>query len=331
NFSLPADGDPCLVLREAPAGAALHIGASRVLPAAAVNLRTLAPCASPAGSGSIGDIAWSDADRDGIQDAGEAGLAGAAVSLVDCTDGRQLASAATGADGRYVFAGLPPGRYRLRFTAPDGFAFSPRRAADGGRDSDPAPSTGLTPCFDQAAGQHRGGVDAGLHASAGNEAVAVTAWNRPNGGVSVTGNVLRYSGSPTGWLRNTISSARLSEVASGDAFEVRWLVRDDPASATWTTGLGNQAAFTDWRDIEHGLRNSGGFLKVYENGTWQTSGPALAVGDVIAVRVLPGAIEYRHDGQVVHTSVYPERREFYVNASFLSGPNALEVSVQPLP
>ncbi|HEX5789198.1 MAG TPA: sulfatase-like hydrolase/transferase [Woeseiaceae bacterium] len=331
NFSVPEGADACLMLDDVPTGVALHIGASRFHFSAPVNLRTLAPCGGQTGTGRIGDRVWSDTDRDGVQDAGETGLGGVAVRLIDCADGAQIASTASDGSGGYGFDGLPAGRYRQQFIAPAGYAFSPPRATTGGLDSDPDPATGLTNCQENAVGQVRPGIDAGLYAAAGNEPVAITAWNQPKGGVTVTGNVLRYSGSPTGWVNNTAASVRLSKFGLGTAYEVWWTLEGNPATSIWTTGLGNQATLTDWRDIEYGLRNSGGFLKVYESGTWLRNGPALAAGDVIAIRVLPGVIEYRHNGHVVHTSTYAERPEFYVNASFLSGPMTLEVSALPLP
>ncbi len=60
-----------------------------------------------AGTTTIGGQAFADADEDGVADPGEA-LAGAEVALY----GSDLsATRTTGADGRYSFADLPPGRY----------------------------------------------------------------------------------------------------------------------------------------------------------------------------------------------------------------------------
>ena len=67
----------------------------------------------------IGDRVFEDADGDGVQDVGEAGLAGITVRLSDPgPDGAPgggddvlVASRVTGADGSYDFAGLPAGDY----------------------------------------------------------------------------------------------------------------------------------------------------------------------------------------------------------------------------
>jgi protocatechuate 3,4-dioxygenase beta subunit len=59
---------------------------------------------------SVGDLVWFDADRDGVQDAGEPGIAGVTVRLLD-EDGVLVGSTTTDAEGRYRFDGLPYGTY----------------------------------------------------------------------------------------------------------------------------------------------------------------------------------------------------------------------------
>ncbi|MCB1054930.1 MAG: carboxypeptidase regulatory-like domain-containing protein, partial [Acidobacteria bacterium] len=63
-------------------------------------------------AGSIGDRVWLDSDGDGVQDAGEAGVVGATVDLLDET-GTVIATTTTGADGLYSFPGLPAGIYTV--------------------------------------------------------------------------------------------------------------------------------------------------------------------------------------------------------------------------
>jgi len=103
---------------------------------------------------SLGDKAWRDTDRDGIQDAGEAGLAGVGVTLFGngtCT-GASLGSDTTDAAGLYGFTGLEAGAYCLRFVAPAGWAFSPRdQGGDNTRDSDADPVTGQIQAINLAA------------------------------------------------------------------------------------------------------------------------------------------------------------------------------------
>ncbi|NNC41801.1 MAG: hypothetical protein HKO03_01020 [Acidimicrobiia bacterium] len=93
---------------------------------------------------SIGDRVWFDTNQDGIQDAGETGVAGVTVvlSLPDLTP---VASTSTDTNGNYVFENLAPGDYKLSFTIPPGYTISPINAGgDDLADSDVDPATGMT-------------------------------------------------------------------------------------------------------------------------------------------------------------------------------------------
>lgn len=75
------------------------------------------------GNGAIGDRVWIDADGDGYQDANEAGLAGAAVTLYHDPDGDGIfdtvyATTTTDASGNYIFDDLPVGTYVVGVSAP---------------------------------------------------------------------------------------------------------------------------------------------------------------------------------------------------------------------
>jgi uncharacterized repeat protein (TIGR01451 family) len=69
-------------------------------------------------TGAIGDRLWIDADADGVQDAGEAGLAGVTVELFRDADGNgtyetSVGTTTTNAVGNYIFDGLAPGAYQI--------------------------------------------------------------------------------------------------------------------------------------------------------------------------------------------------------------------------
>ena len=64
-------------------------------------------------NGSIGDFVWHDADRDGVQDSGESGIAGVTIELLDA-DGEVIATTVTDASGHYLFEDVPPGDYTVR-------------------------------------------------------------------------------------------------------------------------------------------------------------------------------------------------------------------------
>ncbi|MEM9552691.1 MAG: SdrD B-like domain-containing protein [Acidobacteriota bacterium] len=70
--------------------------------------------------GVVGDVVWSDADGDGVQDPGEPGIAGVTVDLQFFNPGTLtwdvVATTTTGSDGAYRFENLPRGSYRAVVT-----------------------------------------------------------------------------------------------------------------------------------------------------------------------------------------------------------------------
>ncbi|MEG3438447.1 SdrD B-like domain-containing protein, partial [Pannus brasiliensis CCIBt3594] len=74
----------------------------------------------------LGDRVWLDTNANGIQDAGESGIAGVSVQLLGSDGASAISTTTTGADGSYLFSNLTPGTYYVRFIQPDGYAgFSP--------------------------------------------------------------------------------------------------------------------------------------------------------------------------------------------------------------
>ncbi|WP_125777655.1 SdrD B-like domain-containing protein [Antribacter gilvus] len=112
--------------------------------------------------GSVGDTVWRDLDDDGVQDAGEPGVAAVTVVLHDAT-GAEVARTTTAADGTYLFAGLSLGDYSVTFTAPEGLGLSPQDVGDDMLDSDADPLTGSTgPVTLTVDAPHTRDLDAGL-------------------------------------------------------------------------------------------------------------------------------------------------------------------------
>jgi hypothetical protein len=68
------------------------------------------------GTSSLGDRLWADANANGVQDAGEAGINGVTLELRD-GDGNVVATAVTSGDGKYVFDHLPFGTYTVAVAA----------------------------------------------------------------------------------------------------------------------------------------------------------------------------------------------------------------------
>ncbi|MBX0330267.1 DUF11 domain-containing protein, partial [Oscillochloris sp. ZM17-4] len=100
--------------------------------------------------GTIGDRVWDDLDHDGVQDTGEPGHAGLAVTLTADPSNAAILPAGyvqtttTDSSGRYLFKDLPPGRYRVTFaTPPAPFSATLRdRGGSDAADSDADASTG---------------------------------------------------------------------------------------------------------------------------------------------------------------------------------------------
>ncbi|MDQ7809979.1 SdrD B-like domain-containing protein [Amycolatopsis sp. A133] len=112
----------------------------------------------------IGDFAWADSDGNGLQDAGEPGLAGVKAVLKDAS-GKELASVVTGPDGTYGFNGLEDGTYQVCFTA-EGRHPTVKDTGDDPRDSDADPASGCADPRTLGPGQREDRtVDAGFAAT----------------------------------------------------------------------------------------------------------------------------------------------------------------------
>jgi serine-aspartate repeat-containing protein C/D/E len=86
---------------------------------------------------SLGDRVWKDDNSNGIQDAGETGIAGATVTLTKPDN--STVSTTTDANGIYSFTNLAPGTYKVTFTTPAGYipSMPNNELADDANDSDP--------------------------------------------------------------------------------------------------------------------------------------------------------------------------------------------------
>ena len=113
---------------------------------------------------SLGDFVWEDLNANGIQDAGEPGIPGVEVQLIDA-NGDVVATTTTDTSGSYEFNNIASGvAYTIRFTnpdpdGPDAYAFSPRQVgADPTLDSDGPMSDPVI----LGAGEFNDTLDAGL-------------------------------------------------------------------------------------------------------------------------------------------------------------------------
>ncbi|MFC3450263.1 DUF7850 domain-containing protein [Amycolatopsis speibonae] len=97
----------------------------------------------------IGEFAWNDVDRNGLQNDGEPGVPGVKVTLKDAS-GTALGTLTTDAAGKYRFTKLKDGIYQVCFDIsalpPEfaGYTYTAKDAGDDAKDSDADPATGCT-------------------------------------------------------------------------------------------------------------------------------------------------------------------------------------------
>ena len=158
-----------------------QVGQGKLVTPAPIELTAAAPNATEIDFAfvkpvSVGNFVWFDANKDGIQDADEVGVAGVTVTLTDGAgnpvidlDGNPVKPVTTDANGKYEFTNLMPNvdrivanageeNYKVIFTAPAGYsATTSYAAADGEKDSNGADSS-----VTLAQGQNDETVDFGL-------------------------------------------------------------------------------------------------------------------------------------------------------------------------
>jgi serine-aspartate repeat-containing protein C/D/E len=114
---------------------------------------------------SIGDRVWCDTNFNGIQDTGEAGVSGVTVKLLNSA-GTVLSTTTTDSNGKYLFANLNSGDYKVQVVKPANYFYTKSNiGANDGIDSDVA-ETGITALTNLAAGENDLTWDAGLYKKA---------------------------------------------------------------------------------------------------------------------------------------------------------------------
>lgn len=119
---------------------------------------------------SLGDFVWNDVNFNGIQDAGESGINGVLVTLLNC-DGTPTGLTTTtttvgGVSGYYMFGDLAPGCYKVQFATPAGYVrtlANVNGTTPGGDSVDSDSVSGTTGNYQLTSGEHNTTADAGFY------------------------------------------------------------------------------------------------------------------------------------------------------------------------
>ena len=109
---------------------------------------------------SLGDFVWKDLNSNGIQDAGEPGIAGVLETLLRCDNTPTGATTTTNASGFYLFANLVPGCYKVQFGTPVGLLPTTADVGNDALDSDAV--AGVSGNYTLISGETNLTVDAGF-------------------------------------------------------------------------------------------------------------------------------------------------------------------------
>jgi fimbrial isopeptide formation D2 family protein/uncharacterized repeat protein (TIGR01451 family) len=112
---------------------------------------------------SLGGVAFTDVNGNGQRGVGDTVLAGILVTLLNADGTSTGRTATTGPDGSYLFDGLVPGSYRVRFDESGGNKRTLDNTGPDASDSDAAQGTGITPAYTLASGDNVRNVDGGFY------------------------------------------------------------------------------------------------------------------------------------------------------------------------
>ena len=155
---------------------------------------------------SLGDRVWLDVNENGVQDAGEKGVAGVVVNLFGC-DGVPLDTTTTDTAGHYGFAKMLPGCYVVQFVPPATIQFTKPGIGSAETDSNADANTGRAASVTLVGGQADPTIDAGVFLKP-----AVRPGTAPTSVPAVTAGRLPRTGSST--YRSVVAAGLLGEIGA---------------------------------------------------------------------------------------------------------------------
>lgn len=194
---------------------------------------------------SVGDFVWNDLNKNGVQDAGEQGIANVTVNLVNATTNTTVATTTTDATGKYIFNDVVPGNYLVQFVTPAGYTTTTKlntNVLTSGTDSDVDPATGKTATFTVVAGDRITTVDGGywLTTPPGTGKIGDRVW------YDVNQNGIQDAGEPSvAGVTVTLYNSGGTAIASAVTDKNGNYLFTDLAAANYTVGFSNlPAGFT---------------------------------------------------------------------------------------
>jgi len=183
----------------------------------------------------IGNLVWNDLNRNGIQDAGEPGLAKVQVELYDL-ESNLISTTTTDNNGNYIFENQRPNFYYVKFIKPSGYQFSPQYAGTNPAiDSDAFPVNGETAPREFTSGTVYIDLDAGMYREQADLSIAKTVNPNPvTVGEEVTYTIIVRNNGP-----DTARNVRVTDILPGGVEFMDYTAAAgtyDPATGIWTIG-----------------------------------------------------------------------------------------------
>ncbi|MGD8454756.1 MAG: SdrD B-like domain-containing protein [Anaerolineales bacterium] len=111
--------------------------------------------------GSIGDLVWKDENWNGLQDEGEAGVAGVEVHLLS-DDGEEIGSTITDEEGAYSFEGVEAGDYALKVDESEAYILTMMDQGSNEQTDSDVDDGGYTETFSLASDEEIDDLDVGM-------------------------------------------------------------------------------------------------------------------------------------------------------------------------